>query len=88
MKNASKEIMAVAIGMAAGSALGVLMAKRKDNPGTGKSGDSACRSRKRERLVFAKNKLEWHRERLNHHLNRINSKIESLSPGGTASHNL
>ena len=88
MKNASKDILAAAIGMAAGTALGVWMANRKDHPGVHKTGDSACRNRRRERLYFAKNKLELHRERLNHHLNRINSKLELLSPGGLASHSI
>ena len=88
MKNASKEILAAAIGMAAGSALGVLMANHKESPGKHQTGESPCRSRRRERLLFAKNKLELHRERLSHHLSRINSKIESLSPGNPANHGI
>ena len=78
MKNVSNEILAVAMGIAAGTALGVLVAKPKDQASAPKSGRSACRNRRRERLLFAKNKLELHRERVNHHLSRINSKIESL----------
>ena len=84
MKNASKEILAAAIGIAAGSALGVLMAEHNERPGKHRTGESPCRSRRRKRLLFAKNKLELHRERLNHHLSRINSKIESLSPANPA----
>jgi len=80
MKDTSKEILAAAIGIAAGSALGVLMTNQKKHPDDRKPAGSACQGRKRERLFFVKNKLEMHRERLDRHLSRINSKIESLSP--------
>ena len=88
MKDSSKEILAAAIGIAAGSALGVLFTSHKNNPDGNKTAGSSCRARKRERLYYVKNKLEMHRERLDHHLNRINSKIESLSPKEPVGHNL
>jgi hypothetical protein len=87
MKDASKEILAAAIGIATGSALGILLTKYKNYPPEHKSGNSSCQNRKRERLFFVKNKMEMHRERLDRHLSRINAKIESLSTGepvGTA----
>lgn len=79
MKNTSKEIMAAAIGIAAGSALGILLAKNKNDSAEQKTGNS-CLNRKRERLTFVKNKMEKHRERLDRHLQRINAKIEAFSP--------
>jgi hypothetical protein len=83
MKDASKEILAAAIGIAAGSALGVLFTNKKIHPLENKPVNAACQSRKRERLYFVKNKLEMHRERLDRHLSRIKSKIESLNPAET-----
>jgi hypothetical protein len=78
MKDTSREILAAAIGIAAGSALGILLAKNKTGPAARRMEDSACKSRKREKLLFVKGKMEMHRERLDRHLNRINAKIESL----------
>ena len=81
MKETSKEILAAAIGIAAGSALGILLAKDKMHPGRHPEGDSSCKTRKREKLLFVKGKLEMHRERLDRHLGRINAKIDSLGKG-------
>lgn len=83
MKNTSREILAAAIGIAAGSVLGILLAKNKKSSAVLRMEDSACKSRKKEKLLFVKGKMEMHRERLDRHLSRINAKIESL---GTAVH--
>jgi hypothetical protein len=88
MKDKSKEILAAAIGLAAVSALGVLINGKKNRADNHKTAGTSCQSRKRERLYFVKNKLEMHRERLDHHLNRINSKIESLSPREPIGHTI
>ncbi len=82
MKDMSKEILAAAIGIAAGSALGILLAKDKKHSGEHHAEDSTCKNRKREKLLFVRGKMEMHRERLDKHLSRINAKIESLSTPG------
>jgi hypothetical protein len=82
MKDTSKEILAAAIGIAAGSALGVLLANIQLHRGEHRAQDSSCASRKREKLLFVKGKMEMHRERLEKHLSRINAKIEALGGSG------
>jgi uncharacterized membrane-anchored protein YhcB (DUF1043 family) len=79
MKNSSKEILTAAIGIAAGTALGVLLAKARHKQEEKKSGEFPLRNKYNERLIFVKNKLEKHRERLDRHLQRINSKIEAYN---------
>jgi hypothetical protein len=58
MKDTSKEILAAAIGIAAGSALGVLMTNQKNHPDNHKPAGSACQGRKRERLFLVKINLK------------------------------
>jgi hypothetical protein len=82
MKDTSREILAAAIGIAAGSALGILLAKDRTRSGEHGAGDSSCKSRKREKLLFVKEKMEMHRARLDRHLSRINAKIEALGTTG------
>ena len=91
MKNTSREILAAVIGIAAGSALGILLVKNKTGSTALRTENSPCKSRKRERLLFVKGKMEMHREKLERHLSRINAKIESLgspdhSGGATKEH--
>jgi len=84
MKDTSKEILAAAIGIAAGSALGVLLAKIQIHKGEHRAQESSCTSRKREKLLFVKGKMEMHKERLERHLGRINAKIEALGAFGNS----
>jgi hypothetical protein len=84
MKDNSKEILAAAIGIAAGSALGILLSNIQKHRGKHREQDSSCRGRKRERLLFVKGKMEMHRERLEKHLARINEKLETLGTSGNS----
>jgi hypothetical protein len=64
--------------------LGILFLRLCHNTGSKKPEDVSCRERKRGRLVFVKNKLEKHRERLDRHLRHINARIETVGVGKTA----
>jgi hypothetical protein len=77
MKESSKEFLTAAIGIAAGTALGIILTKTKHEQVENKSGNLSTRNRNKEKLIFVKNKLEKHKDRLDRHLQRINSKIES-----------
>jgi hypothetical protein len=79
MKDISRKMLATATVVAGGAALGVLIVKLIRDSGEKKAGDSPCATRKRERLLFVRNKLEEHRERLDKHLSRINARIDAVS---------
>jgi hypothetical protein len=83
MKDISKKMLATATVVAGGAALGIFLVKLTRDSGVKKAGDSPCAARKRERLLFVRNKLEEHRERLDKHLSRINARIEAASKAKT-----
>jgi hypothetical protein len=78
MKYLSVKMLTTAIAVVGGSVLGILIVKPHDS-GKKQAGDSSCATRKKERLLFVRNKLEKHRERLDKHLSRINARIEAMS---------
>jgi hypothetical protein len=83
MKDLSRKMLATVIAVAGGVALGLLLVKPTHDSGKKQAGDSPCAIRKRERLLFVRNKLEKHRERLDKHLSRINTRIEAVSKAKT-----
>lgn len=72
-------MLTTAIAVGGGAVLGILLVNRTHDPGENQAGESPCTKRKRERLLYVKNKMERHRERLDRQLSRINARIEAVS---------
>ncbi len=79
MNNLSKTVLAATIGIAAGSALGILLAPDKGDQKEDQSGGKSCQDKYKAKLIFVRGKMLKHRERLDQHLVRINAKIEALN---------
>jgi hypothetical protein len=83
MKNSTKVLTALAAGMAAGGAMGVLFAPGRGSDSRKKFDEKVKEFSKvlngecsREQLKMVKAKLEQHRERLEKHIEKINSRLE------------
>lgn len=82
MKPTSKTAIAIAAGIAAGGAVGILFAPGKGNETRDKLGKQARKIAKslgagpsKEQLTMVKGKLEKHRKRIEKHLQKINSRL-------------
>jgi gas vesicle protein len=89
MKKTAK--LLIAGGIAAGGAMGLLLAPEKGSETRKKLRNqlnrliytSGC-ANKKEKLLMVKGRLEKHRDRLNNYIQKINSVIEKLDTGKAA----
>ena len=81
MRKSSKKIIAIAAGIAAGSAMGILIVPEKKGKYLDKLKKAMDGKCSKEKLEMVKGKMEKHKARLETHIQRINSKLEAMETG-------